>query len=113
MNVDDERLLLDAGRTVLFFVFSLLLALANNLLVLKTFSGKLRLILHYLLTAFAFYSCFMLPLSLKAAGILIGLVVFTVVYFAVCGIVTLFKSKYRRNTEKTEAYSKQFSKSSK
>lgn len=113
INVNDDALLLEAGRTVLFFVFSLLLALANNVLSLEKLSGKVKVLIHYLLTVFAFYACFMLPLSMRASSVLVGLVIFTLVYFAILGIAVAFKSRYRRNTEKAEKYEKQYSKKTK
>ena len=39
VNVNDSRLLLEAGRTALFFVFSLLLACANTVFSIKALSG--------------------------------------------------------------------------
>lgn len=110
INVDYDTLLLDAGRTVLFFVFSLLLALANVLLTLERPSAKFRILLHFLITAFAFYACFMLPLSMRASSILVGLVIFTILYFAILATVTALKAKYRSNTEKSQKYEKQYSK---
>ncbi len=108
VNVDYDTLLLEAGRTVLFFVFALLLAFANTLLKLERISSKIRILIHFAVTAFAFYACFMLPISMKASSVLVGLVIYTVVYFIIFGIITLFKSKYRSNTEKAEKYEKQY-----
>ena len=110
INVNDDALLLEATRTVLFFVFSLLLALANTVLSIGALSGKLKVIIHYLVTTFAFYACFMLPLSMRASSVLVGLVIFTFVYFIILGIIVAFKSRYRRNAEKAEKYEKHFSK---
>ena len=109
VNVTDSRLLLEAGRTMLFFVFSLLLACANTIFSIKALSGGLRLVIHYLITAFGFYACFMLSLSLRASSQLVGLVTFTAVYFAVMGIGALISSRYRANAEKAEKYTKKFS----
>lgn len=110
VDVSGNALLLEAGRTVLFFVFSLLLACANCLFGVKSISGGLRLLIHYVITLFAFYTCFMLSLSLRTSGMLIGLVAFTAVYFAIMGISAAFTSKYRSNSEKAEEYQKQYGK---
>ena len=105
---EDSLILLEAGRTVLFFVFAVLLSLANNLFSLKNLSATIRVILHYLICAFAFYACFMLPVNMSASGILVGLVIFSVLYFAILGTITAFKAKYHRNTEKAQAYEQQY-----
>ena len=110
VNVGDGDLLLEAGRTVLFFVFSLLFALANALFAFDKMSGGTRVLLHYLITAFAFYACFMLPLSMRASSIIVGLVVFSLVYFAVLGLSSLFRSRYRANIERAQKYQKQYDK---
>ena len=108
VNVSDDALLLEAGRTVLFFVFSLLVALANTVFSVKALSAKIRVLIHYFICAFAFYSCFMLSVSMRASGVLIGLVLFSVLYFAILGIGAAFKAKYRANTERAENYEKQY-----
>ncbi len=115
INVADGRLLLDAGRTVLFFVFALLLSLANSLWTIPKISGALRLILHYIITLFAFYACFLLPASnsdnpMRASAIIVGLVIFTLLYFAIFGIVMAFRSKFKTNLQKSETYQKQYRK---
>ncbi|MBQ9111979.1 MAG: hypothetical protein IJY08_00185 [Clostridia bacterium] len=113
INVVDDALLLDAGRVVLFFVFSVLLAAANSLYALKKPSGGVRLLIHYAITLFAFYTCFMLSLSLRASSTLVGIVVFTAVYFAIMGILTAVRSKYRSNTQNAEKYISQYGKARK
>ncbi len=111
INVGDDALLLDGVRTVLFFLFSLLWACANVIFSLKNIGGGIRLFVHYLIMLFAFFTCLLLPLgSLKASGYLIGAVIFTIVYFAVMGIIHLISSKFKANVESTQKYEKQFSK---
>lgn len=110
VNVSGSALLLDAGRTVLFFVFSLLLCAANSIFGLKSLSGGVRLLIHYGITLFAFYACFMLSLNMRTSSLLIGLVAFTAVYFAAMGISHALGARYRRNTEKAEKYEKKFDK---
>ncbi len=113
VNVSDDKLLLDAGRTVLFFVFSLLLAGANTLFSVKSLHISLRIILHYVFTLFAFYVCFMMTMGMRAAQIFVGLVLFTVVYFIVLGIIAAFRAKYKSNTENVQKYEKQYKKQTK
>ncbi len=108
VNVSDDELLLDAGRVILFYVFSLLVSIAGTLFMLTGLSGGLRLLLHYAICIFAFYACFMLPLSMRASSIIIGLVIFTVLYFGVFGIVSLFQARYRKNAEQLADYQNQF-----
>lgn len=107
---DDLLVLIDAKRLVLFLVFSVLLASANSLLSIERLSAALRIFLHYIITAFAFYVCFMLTQNMRTSVMIVGLVIFTVIYFAIMGIVAAFKSRYRKNLEKAQKYQKQYSK---
>ena len=110
VNVGDGELLLEAGRVALFFVFSCLVCCANLIFSLKSLGGGIRLTIHYLITLFAFYSCFLLSLNLGASGLLVGFVMFTAVYFAVMGIRRVLISSYRKNLDASEEYEKQYSK---
>lgn len=110
INVSDQSLLLDAGRTVLFFVFSLLFALANGIFALDKLSASLRVVAHYLITVFSFYACFLLSLSMRAASVIVGLVIFTLLYFAVLGLIFAFKSRFKTNVQRAEKYDKQYNK---
>ena len=71
VNVNDEALLLDAGRTALFFLFSLLIALANTVFSIDKLITALKVAIHFVLVMFAFYACLLLPLSMP--GILSGI----------------------------------------
>ena len=108
--VDDDQVLLDASRLLLFFVASVLFSCANGLFKLKKLNGALRIIIHYLLTLFAFYSCMMLPISPDTSAMFVGLALFSVLYFIVTGLIALFKARYRSRFEEKSAYSSQFSK---
>ena len=110
VNVQYDTLLLEADRSVLFFVFSLMISAAQNVLHLPRPSGKIRVLIHFVITLFAVYTCFMLPLSMRASSVLVGMVIFAIVYFTVLGIVAAFRSKYRRNAEAVEKYNRQYSK---
>ena len=52
VNVDATRVMLDASRVMLFFLFSLLLAFAGGILHITKLNSALRRILHYLITLF-------------------------------------------------------------
>ena len=108
VNVGDDKLMLDAGRTVLFFLFAFLLSAANTIFKLESISGGLRLLIHYVLTTLGFYFCFIMTLNMRTASVFIGLVLFTVVYFIIFGIVALFRSRYKKNTERSERYEKRY-----
>ena len=111
MNVNDDKLLLEAGRTVLFFFFSMLWAAANTILSIKQWGMGLRISLHYILMLLAFFLFLLLPLAnLSAPGYLIGFVMFSAIYAATMGIIHLFKSKYKTNVESTEQYKQQYPK---
>lgn len=110
INSEDGEVLLNAASIVLFFVFSLLLSFANGIASVKSLSGALRFLCHFLITVFAFYSCFLLPLSLTASGYLVGFSCFALVYFIIAGLVYIFKSRLKRNIEKSESYKEQYKK---
>jgi hypothetical protein len=111
VNVGEDKLFLEASRTVLFFFFSLFWACANVIFSFKTLGGGVRLIIHYLIMLFSFYAFLLLPLAtLKASGYFVGVIVFSIVYFATMGIIHLISTKFKANVESSEKYEKQFSK---
>ena len=110
INADDGEVLLNASSVVLFFVFSLLLSVANGISSIKSISGGIRSISHFLITIFAFYCCFLLPLSLNASGYIVGFSCFALVYFIIAGIIAIFRSRLKKNTEKSESYKNQYKK---
>ncbi len=110
MYLDDDRVLLDASRVLLFFFASLLFSLACGVFKINKLHGALKLIIHYLLSTFAFASCMLLPLSLDPTSTLVGIILFSVIYFICAALIALFKSRYRRRIEETGEYKSQFSK---
>ncbi len=108
VNVGDSALSLDAGRTVLFFLFAFLLSAANTIFKLESMSASLRVFVHYLLTALGFYFCFIMTLGMRVAQVFIGLVMFTMVYFIVFGILAIFRARYKKNTERSQKYEKRY-----
>ena len=110
VNVEDPSLLLDAGRCVLFFVFSCMLSGANVLLRLDKMGTAVRVLLHYLMLAFAVYACFMLPLSMRGSSIFIGLVIFSVIYAATMGVIAAVRARYKKITEEDTEYQRLYTK---
>lgn len=108
VNVGDEELRLDAGRTVLFFIFAFLLSAANTIWGLESVSASLRLLSHYVLTALGFYFCFIMTLGMRTSQVFIGLVFFTVIYFLIFGVLAILRSRYKKNTERSQTYEKRY-----
>ncbi len=106
--VKQDQVLMEAGRVLLFFVFSLLVSGANGIYRYKPLSGALRLLLHFLICTLAFYLCFLLPLSMPGSSVLVGLVFFVLAYFLVMGIFAWIASRFRKNREATEEYKSQY-----
>ena len=107
---DDERVLLDAVRVMLFFLASFLFALANGVLRISRIHGGVRILIHFLLSFFAIWSCMLLPLSLDSRSMIVGIVVFAVLYFAIAGIIAAFRSRYKTKMGKVDEYKSQFTK---
>ncbi len=108
--VNQEQVLMEAGRVVLFFVFSLLVSAANIIYRQKNMSGAVRLLLHFLICTLAFYLCFLLPLSMPGSSVLVGIIFFVLVYFLVMGTISLFASRFRKNRDANEEYQSQYKK---
>ena len=109
-NSHEPRVLLDALRILLFFFFSLLLATANTIYRNATFSGGLRLLVHFLISSSAFFFCFLIPLGMQPSGAMVGMLLFVLLYFIIAGIIALFVSRFRKNRDEMETYERQFSK---
>ncbi len=110
INVSEDSAAVEAYRVLLFFIFSLLFATANAIRSIKQINASFRWVCHYLICAFAFYACFMLPVKMRPSSILTGLAIFTAVYLAVVGIRALFNSRFKSKNEQVEAYQSQFKK---
>ncbi len=109
MNISKESAAVEAGRVLLFFVFSLLLALANALLSIKSIHAALRYSAHYLITTFGFWACFCLPNSMDASKTLVGIVLFSAAYAIIMAIYAFIKSRLKKAMKNEEKYEKQFS----
>ena len=113
MNPDAEQILIDGTRIVLFFFFALLVSLANALLSIKKMPSAIRVILHYLLSTFAFYLCVLFPVADTKVGAgftVVGLSLFTVAYALGAATVCITRTSHKRNKEKKETYENRFSK---
>lgn len=108
--VDDTQVLLDASRVLLFFVASFLLACANGVFKIERIHVALRFFIHYLLSTFAFCSCLMLPISPEPSTMTVGIVIFSVTYLIITGIVALFRTRYKSLSSEKKEYKSQFSK---
>ena len=108
--VNQEQVLIEAGRVVLFFVFSLLVSTANVIYRQKSMSGAVRLLLHFLICTLAFYLCFLLPLSMPGSSVLVGLILFVLCYFLIMGVLAFFISRFRKNRDAHEEYQSQYTK---
>lgn len=100
----------EAERVLLFFMFSLLWAGADALRSVKAINAVLGRVLHFVICCFAFYSCFMLPVGMGGARVLVGIVIFSIVYWVTVGLKSFFGSRLRRNREQSEEYVGQFKK---
>lgn len=110
VHVGEERVLLSAAQMLYNFLFALLAATAWNLYRMPRLSGALRLLLHYGILVLAFYVCFLFPASMRSAQIIIGVVLFTVVYALLMLAATAFASRFRANVQKEAPYQPQFKK---
>ncbi len=111
INVGEDSVAVEAFRVVLFFLFALLFSIANTIRATKSIHSLLRNITHYVISAFAFYTCFLLPdNSMRSSTMITGLVVFTVVYVIIAGCIAIFKGVLSTNREKSMEYTKQFNK---
>ena len=108
MHVGEGEVLLDAARVLLFYVFSLAFAAANSLKCIRSLHKAAALLLHFVVTVFAFYACFLLPLEMSPSNIFVGLAVYTVAYAVISAIMALFKLRFAANAEVNEKYTSQF-----
>ncbi len=108
VNVGADEILLSAERLLLNFMFAWLASLAQALYRMKNIPEAGRSVLRFGVFAISFYLCFLLPASMSASQILIGLVLFTLAYVAVMGICALFLSRFRANARPAEEYKSQF-----
>ena len=108
VNVEDDSILLVAGRILLFFLFSLLFSAANGIYRIRKIPGAARLLIHFLICTVAFYACFLTPLNMPGTSVMIGVVFFILFYFIAAGIIAGFTAAFRKKKEGMEEYRKQY-----
>ena len=112
INSNADRILFEGSRIILFFLFALIISLANVVFGIKQIPTALRYIIHYFLCALAFYLCVLFPIETLSAPsfVLIGLSLFTVAYVLASAAISIIKSKMQRKKENKETYTAKFSK---
>ena len=109
-NISDGDAAVEATRVLLYFLASVLISVAHTIYSIKKLHMAARVIIHYLICVFAFYTCFLLPVNMRASFMFTGTVIFTVVYAIAMGIVALFRARLKKNRELSAEYQSQFSK---
>ncbi len=109
INITDAEAAVEAGRVLLFFVFSLLLSIANTLLSIEKIHLALRYLSHYVITTFGFWSCFCLPNKMNMSRAFVGIVIFSLIYAVIMIIVGVFSRRFKKATKPEKKYEKQFS----
>lgn len=110
VNVTEDEVLLSAARLLFLFLFAVLAALGRSVLRARQLPRGVRVLAHYGALLLAFYLCLLLPAGMRAAQVLVGLVLFTVLYFIVAGIAALFLARFRANQPEEAHYESQFKK---
>ena len=110
INVGEDEVLFRADTVCFLFLFALLAAGARSILRIQSMHAAVRVLCHYLILVLSFYLCLLLPTGMRAPQVLIGLVLFSVLYAVAALIIVLCLSRFRKHTEKTAAYEKQFPK---
>ena len=110
VNVEKTEAGLRASTLLFLALFSLLAAFGRSVLRLSSMSGGARSALHYVILTFAFYLCLLVPAGMNAAQVLVGLALFSAIYWIAAGIIRLFAARLRKNREQIEKYEAQFSK---
>ena len=112
-NIGVGEAAVEASRVLLYFLASILLAIANAILAYKNLNSIVRVIVHYIICTFAFYTCFLLPVNMRTSNMITGIVIFTLLYMVIMGSIAIFKSRLKQNRERNEEYKSQFSKKKK
>ena len=108
VHVGEEQVLLSATQMLYNFLFSLLAGTAWRLYRMPKWSTPARLFIHYGILVLAFYLCFLFPASMRSGQIIIGVILFTLVYAIIMLITAVFVSRFRANAQKVAHYEKQF-----
>ena len=110
INITDVSAAVESGRVLLFFVFSLLLSVANVFLSIPQIHTAIRYIIHYAICVLGFWICFCIPTKMLASQIFVGIIFFTIGYAIIMPLIALFKRRIKKNNTPPQKYEKQFSK---
>ena len=110
VTTGDDSPAIEAQRVLLFFIFSLLWAIAGAVRSIKAIPSPLGRALHYLICVFGFYTCFMLPVNMNPSAVLTGIIIFTLLYWIAIALKAFFASRLRKNREQIQKYEDQFKK---
>ena len=113
VNTTELSAAVEASRVLMFFVFSLLLAIANTLLSISQIHTAIRYMLHYVICVVGFWICFCVPNKMAASKIFVGIVFFTIGYAIIMPLIALFKRRLAKSKAPAQTYEKQFSKKKK
>lgn len=108
VNVSDDRVYLRASQVIFNFLFSLLASAGWQIFRLQNLRAAARVLAHYAILLFAFYLCFLVPASMRAPQVVIGIILFSFVYAIAMAIASAFLSRLRTNRQKESSYQKQF-----
>lgn len=95
-NITDADAGVEAGRVLLFFIFSFLLSIANALMTIDKIHIALRYALHYIITVFGFWTCFCLPNKMNASRTLVGIIIFSVAYVLIMCVKGFFSKRLNK-----------------
>lgn len=107
-NVSSEEPAVEMYRLLLIFLFAFLAGISQVIYGIQSMHKALRVLIQYVIIAFASYICFFMQMAPSQA--LIGVVFASVIYFACFGIGSFFSWRFRMNTKKEEIYEKKFKK---
>ena len=108
-NIEDTDAAVQAGRVLLFFVFSLMLSIANAAFSIEKLHLALRYIIHYAITVFGFWTCICLPLNNRFSTTLVAIVAFSIIYAITMLLISIFGRRMKKNKKNEIKYEKQFS----
>ena len=113
INISDSNAGIEASRVLLFFIFSVLLSIANLFLSAKGIHASLRYIIHYVISIFGFWTCFCLPNKMDFSKTFVGIIIFSACYAIVMTLIGVFSRRLKKQSEPKAKYEKQFTTKSK
>lgn len=110
VTTGDDSPAVEAHRVLLFFVFSVLWAIADFIRSIKAIPAPLSILIHFGICLFGFYACFLLSVKMLPSATLTGLIIFSILYWICAGIKAFFRSRLKANREPSKKYEDQFKK---